>query len=76
MMEALCQNYIKELEIINEEIEKLYADNNSLISDTTFGDKELALEKYLEGLVTFYPKFWEYLYYRDRLAYETNTAYK
>lgn len=36
MMEALCQNYQRELEVINGDIEKLYTDNSSLVSDYLF----------------------------------------
>lgn len=46
-----------------------------LLTDATFSDKESALEKYLETFVKDILKTKDKKYYRDRLAYETNTAY-
>lgn len=55
---------------------KNYTQTTVVLSLTTFSDRELTLEKYLEHFVTDILKTKDKKYYSDRLAYETSTAYK
>lgn len=75
-MESLCCSYSKEIQIIDDDIEKLYTENCGLLTDATFSEKEVALEKHLEIFVTDILKNKDKKYYQDRLTYETNIAYQ
>lgn len=75
MMELLCKHYTVELSLVDKEIEKLYQDNSSIITDGLFSTRENELKSNLQVYVTEILKTKEKKYIRDKLAYDNKQAY-
>lgn len=72
----LCQHYSKELESVDREIEKLYTDNTDLTAGSSFNKREEDLKAHIESFVGDLLKTKEKKLARDKLAYDSNEAYK
>lgn len=75
MMELLCGHFSHELVSLDKEIEKLYQDNDSIISNDQFSSRESLLKTNLETYVSEILKTKEKKFMRDKLSYANAQAY-
>lgn len=74
-MELLCEHFSGELTILDKEIERLYRDNDLIVSSELFSNRETILKTELENYVSGLLKTKEKKYMRDKLAYDNDQAY-